>query len=113
MQSETRPWGAFFVLEEQPGFKVKRITVNPGGRLSLQSHTHRSEHWAVVNGVATVTVDDHVLTLKRGQAVDIPLGAKHRMENLGTVQMDIIEVQFGDYLGEDDIIRYDDIYNRV
>lgn len=112
MYSETRPWGAFHVLDEQPGFKVKRITVNPQGRLSLQSHKHRSEHWTVVNGTATVTVDATVLTLARGQSVDIPLGAKHRLENLHEGLVEIIEVQFGDYLGEDDIIRYDDIYNR-
>jgi mannose-6-phosphate isomerase len=113
MYHETRPWGAFYVLDEQPGFKVKRLTVNPAGRLSLQSHKHRYEHWTVVNGAATVTVDDAVLTLTRGQSIDIPFGSKHRLENLGTEQVDIIEVQFGDYLGEDDIIRYDDIYNRT
>jgi mannose-6-phosphate isomerase len=112
MYSETRPWGAFHVLDEQPGFKVKRITVTPGGRLSLQSHKHRSEHWTVVNGTATVTVDAKVVALTRGQSVDIALGAKHRLENLGTELVEIIEVQFGDYLGEDDIIRYDDIYDR-
>jgi mannose-6-phosphate isomerase-like protein (cupin superfamily) len=112
MYSETRPWGTFHVLEEGPGFKVKRITVNPGGRLSLQSHRHRAEHWTVVNGTATVTVDDSVRELTRGQAADIPLGAKHRLENLRNNVVDIIEVQFGDYLGEDDIIRYDDVYNR-
>ncbi len=110
--SETRPWGSFHVLDEHPGFKVKRIRVVPGGRLSLQSHKHRSEHWTVVNGVATVTVDIAVKDLTRGQSVDIFLGAKHRLENLGTDTVDIIEVQFGDYLGEDDIIRYDDAYNR-
>jgi mannose-6-phosphate isomerase len=112
MISETRPWGGFYVLEEQGGFKVKRLTVNPQGRLSLQSHKHRSEHWTVVNGEATVTIDDKVLTLTRGQSVDIPLGARHRLENFGKDQVDIIEVQFGDYLGEDDIIRYDDVYKR-
>jgi mannose-6-phosphate isomerase len=112
MYSETRPWGAFHVLDEQPGFKVKRITVTPGGRLSLQSHKHRSEHWTVVNGTATVTVDTSVVALTRGQSVDIPLGAKHRLENLGADLVEIIEVQFGGYLGEDDIVRYDDIYNR-
>jgi mannose-6-phosphate isomerase len=111
--SETRPWGAFYVLDEKPGFKVKRIVVTPGGRLSLQSHKHRSEHWTVVEGVATVTVDQSVQNLMRGQSVDIPLGAKHRLENLGTTEVAIIEVQFGDYLGEDDIIRYDDIYSRT
>ncbi len=113
MYSETRPWGAFHVLDEQPGFKVKRISVNPGGRLSLQSHKHRYEHWTVVNGTATVTVDDKVVAFTRGQSVDIPFGSKHRLENLGADLVEIIEVQFGDYLGEDDIIRYDDIYNRT
>ncbi len=113
MYSETRPWGTFHVLDEQPGFKVKRISVNPDGRLSLQSHKHRSEHWTVVNGEATVTVDAQVRKLTRGQFADIPLGAKHRLENLGTELVEIIEVQFGDYLGEDDIIRYDDIYSRT
>jgi mannose-6-phosphate isomerase-like protein (cupin superfamily) len=113
MYSETRPWGAFHVLEEGPGFKVKRITVNPGGRLSLQSHKHRAEHWTVVNGTATVTVDNSVRDLTRGEAADIPLGAKHRLENHKKEAVDIIEVQFGDYLGEDDIIRYDDVYNRA
>jgi mannose-6-phosphate isomerase len=113
MYSETRPWGAFHILDEHTGFKVKRICVNASGRLSLQSHKHRSEHWTVVNGTATVTVDEAVLTLVRGQSVDIPLGAKHRLENLGSDLVEIIEVQFGDYLGEDDIIRYDDIYNRT
>jgi mannose-6-phosphate isomerase len=113
MYSETRPWGAFHVLDEQPGFKVKRISVNPGGRLSLQSHKHRYEHWTVVNGTATVTVDDKVADFTRGQSVDIPFGSKHRLENLGADLVEIIEVQFGDYLGEDDIIRYDDIYNRT
>ncbi len=111
--SETRPWGAFFVLDEKPGSKVKRIEVNAGGRLSLQSHKHRSEHWTVVEGVATVTVDAKVLNLTRGQSLDIPLGSKHRLENLGSKVVAIIEVQFGEYLGEDDIIRYDDIYNRT
>ena len=112
MISETRPWGAFHVLEEKPGFKVKRLSVNPQGRLSLQSHKHRYEHWTVVEGTATVTVDDKILTLTRGQSVDIPFGSKHRLENYGTDQVEIIEVQFGDYLGEDDIIRYEDVYNR-
>jgi mannose-1-phosphate guanylyltransferase/mannose-6-phosphate isomerase len=113
MHSETRPWGAFHVLDEQPGFKVKRIVVVPGGRLSLQSHRHRAEHWTVVKGDATVTVDGKVDVLTRGAAIDIPLGAKHRLENLSQDSVEIIEVQFGDYLGEDDIIRYDDIYNRL
>jgi mannose-6-phosphate isomerase len=112
MYSETRPWGSFYVLDEQPGFKVKRIVVEAQGRLSLQSHVHRSEHWTVVNGTATVTVGDLVVQMTRGQSIDIPLGAKHRLENLHGGVVEIIEVQFGDYLGEDDIVRYDDIYAR-
>jgi mannose-6-phosphate isomerase-like protein (cupin superfamily) len=113
MYSETRPWGSFHVLDEQPGYKVKRIVVNPGGRLSLQSHKHRGEHWTVVKGLATVTVEDRVFELSRAQSADIPKGAKHRLENHGKDLVEIIEVQFGDYLGEDDIFRYDDVYNRT
>jgi len=112
-RSESRPWGSFHVLDEQTGFKVKRIVVNDGGRLSLQSHKHRSEHWTVVTGIATVTVGNNVVKLTRGQSIDIPLGAKHRLESLDGGIVEIIEVQFGDYLGEDDIIRYDDIYART
>ena len=113
MYSENRPWGSFHILDEKPGFKVKRLVVTPGGRLSLQSHKHRSEHWTVVNGTATVTIDASIRTMTRGQSIDIPLGAKHRLENHGQDLVEIIEVQFGDYLGEDDIIRYDDVYNRA
>jgi mannose-6-phosphate isomerase len=112
MYHEDRPWGTFYVLDEKPGFKVKRIAVKPGGRLSLQSHKHRGEHWTVVNGNATVTVGDDVKVYTRSQSIDIPQGAKHRLENFGDVMVEIIEVQFGDYLGEDDIIRYDDVYSR-
>jgi mannose-6-phosphate isomerase len=113
MYSETRPWGTFHVLDEQPGFKVKRIVVTAGGRLSLQSHKHRSEHWTIVTGLATVTVDKTVSKLSRGQSVDIPRGAIHRLESLDGGTVEIIEVQFGDYLGEDDIIRYEDVYART
>jgi mannose-6-phosphate isomerase-like protein (cupin superfamily) len=113
MYSENKPWGSYHVLEERVGYKVKRIAVLNQGRLSLQSHKHRSEHWTVVNGTATVTVDDSVFTLTRGQSIDIPLGAKHRLENFGEGVVEVIEVQFGGYLGEDDIVRYDDIYNRT
>jgi mannose-6-phosphate isomerase len=112
MYSENRPWGSFHVLDEKAGFKVKRIVVTKGGRLSLQSHKHRSEHWTVVNGHATITVGETVTVKTRGQSVDIPLGAKHRLENLHEGEVEIIEVQFGDYLGEDDIIRYEDAYAR-
>jgi mannose-6-phosphate isomerase-like protein (cupin superfamily) len=113
MYSETRPWGTFYILDEGTGFKVKRIAVNPGGRLSLQSHKHRAEHWTVVTGVATVTVGEKVQDLSRSQHIDIPKGDKHRLENNTDGMVEIIEVQFGDYLGEDDIIRYDDVYNRT
>ena len=111
--TETRPWGRFYVLDEGAGFKVKRIVVNPQGRLSLQSHKHRREHWTVVSGEATVTIGDRVRTLTRGQSVDIALGDRHRLENFGSADIELIEVQFGDYLGEDDIVRYDDVYSRV
>ena len=110
--TETRPWGAFYVLDEGAGFKVKRIVVKPQGRLSLQSHKHRSEHWAVVSGEATVTVGEAVQTLTRGKSVDIPQGFVHRLENFGTGDVELIEVQYGDYLGEDDIVRYEDVYAR-
>jgi len=109
---EHRPWGHFEVLHEGAGFKVKEIVVEPGGRLSLQSHEHRAEHWVVVAGTARVTVDEKILTLQPNQSVHIPLGARHRMENPGEVPMHLIEVQCGGYLGEDDIVRYEDVYGR-
>lgn len=111
--TERRPWGAFYVLDEGPGFKIKRIVVTPHGRLSLQSHKHRAEHWTVVDGVATVTVDETVRDLTRGEAVDIPLGARHRLENFGESDVVVIEVAFGDYIAEDDIIRHEDVYERA
>ncbi len=110
---EQRPWGSFEVLHEGPGFKVKEIIVSPGGRLSLQSHKRRAEHWVVVAGTAQVTVDERVLRLEPNQSVHIPLGARHRMENPGALPMHLIEVQCGDYLGEDDIVRYEDVYGRT
>lgn len=107
-----RPWGWFETLILSDRFQVKRIHVHPGAALSLQSHVHRSEHWIVVAGTAKVTVDDEVKLLSENQSVYIPLGAIHRMENPGKVPMVLIEVQTGSYLGEDDIIRYEDIYAR-
>jgi mannose-1-phosphate guanylyltransferase/mannose-1-phosphate guanylyltransferase/mannose-6-phosphate isomerase len=101
------------VLDEGADFKVKRIVVTPGGRLSLQSHKHRAEHWIVVAGEATVTVSETVRLLSRGQAVDIRQGDVHRLENFGEKDVELIEVQFGDYFGEDDIVRYDDAYSRA
>jgi len=107
-----RPWGWFESLAVGGRFQVKRIVVHPGAALSLQSHHHRSEHWIVVEGTAKVTVDDKVNLVSENQSVYIPLGAVHRMENPGKVPMVLIEVQTGSYLGEDDIIRYEDIYAR-
>jgi mannose-1-phosphate guanylyltransferase/mannose-1-phosphate guanylyltransferase/mannose-6-phosphate isomerase len=107
-----RPWGWFESLVIGNRFQVKRIVVQPGGALSLQSHHHRSEHWIVVEGTASVTVDDDVTLVTENQSVYIPLGAVHRMENPGKVAMVLIEVQTGSYLGEDDIIRYEDVYAR-
>ncbi len=107
-----RPWGWFESLVVGERFQVKRIMVHPGASLSLQSHHHRSEHWIVVEGTAKVTVDDEVRLISENQSVYIPLGAVHRMENPGKVPMVLIEVQTGVYLGEDDIIRYEDVYSR-
>lgn len=107
-----RPWGWFESLVVGGRFQVKRIHVHPGAALSLQSHHHRSEHWIVVEGTAKVTVDDDVKLVTENQSVYIPLGAVHRMENPGKVPMVLIEVQTGSYLGEDDIIRYEDVYAR-
>lgn len=107
-----RPWGWFESLVIGERFQVKRIVVHPGAALSLQSHHHRSEHWIVVEGTAKVTVDDDVKLVSENQSVYIPLGAVHRMENPGKVPMVLIEVQTGSYLGEDDIIRYEDVYAR-
>jgi len=108
-----RPWGWYETLSLGPRFQVKRIMVHPGGILSLQSHVHRAEHWVVVEGAARVTVGDEVRLLGENQSVYIPLGAIHRMENPGKVDLHLIEVQSGPYLGEDDITRYEDIYARV
>jgi mannose-6-phosphate isomerase-like protein (cupin superfamily) len=93
-------------------FQVKRICVKPGAALSLQSHKHRSEHWIVVEGTAKVTIEDEIKIVTEGQSVFVPLGAKHRMENPEDALMVLIEVQIGVYLGEDDIIRYVDVYKR-
>ena len=112
MEIGERPWGKYEVLAEKDGYKVKRITVLPAGRLSLQSHEHRAEHWVVVTGTAKVTVDEAVLIKQPGESVYIPLGAIHRLENETQTDMVLIEVQTGTYLGEDDIKRYDDIYGR-
>ena len=107
-----RPWGFFETLILAGRFQVKRIVVTPGAALSLQSHVHRSEHWIVVAGTAKVTIDDKVQLVCENESVYIPLGAVHRMENPGKLPMELIEVQTGSYLGEDDIVRYEDVYAR-
>lgn len=107
-----RPWGDFERLALGPRFQVKRISVHPGGALSLQSHHHRSEHWIVVEGTARVTIGEEVKLVTENQSVYIPLGSRHRLENPGKVPLTVIEVQTGSYLGEDDILRYEDVYAR-
>jgi mannose-1-phosphate guanylyltransferase/mannose-6-phosphate isomerase len=107
-----RPWGWFESLVVGDRFQVKRILVHPGASLSLQSHFHRSEHWIVVEGTAKVTIDDDVQLVTENQSVYLPLGCVHRMENPGKVPMVLIEVQTGAYVGEDDIVRYEDVYAR-
>ena len=110
---DRRPWGTFTVLDEGDGFKVKRIEVLPGKRLSYQKHAQRAEHWVVVQGTAKVTLDDEEINVPAGQAIDIAVGSAHRVENADTEQLIFIEVQRGDYLGEDDIVRLQDDFGRV
>ncbi len=107
-----RPWGDYTVLEEGDRYKIKRIVVNPGAKLSHQLHRHRSEHWVVVSGTAHVTNGDSAYDVHPNESTYIPMSTKHRLENLGKVPLQIIEVQNGEYLGEDDIVRFDDTYNR-
>ncbi|MBX3520968.1 MAG: mannose-1-phosphate guanylyltransferase/mannose-6-phosphate isomerase [Xanthobacteraceae bacterium] len=108
-----RPWGNYQSLDRGERYQVKRIVVNPGGRLSLQKHAHRAEHWVVVRGTALVTIGDEKKTLKENESVYVPLGAVHRLENPGTTPVELIEVQSGNYLGEDDIVRLEDVYRRT
>ena len=107
-----RPWGAYTVLQEGPRFKIKRIEVRPGESLSLQMHHHRSEHWIVVSGTARVTCDERSYLVSANESTYIPIGTKHRLENPGLLDLVMIEVQCGDYLGEDDIVRFSDVYGR-
>lgn len=108
-----RPWGSYTVLHTDTGYKIKIIEVNSGAKLSLQMHHHRSEHWVVLSGEAKITKEDEIIFLRPGESIDIPKEAKHRLENPGTVPLSIIEIQNGDYLEEDDIVRFDDIYGRT
>ena len=113
IESEERPWGRFFVLHDQPTYKLKRIEVDPGRRLSYQYHHKRSEAWTIVEGAGIITLDDKDSEYIKGQTVLIPQGVKHRIENKGKEKVVFIEVQTGTYFGEDDIVRIEDDYNRV
>lgn len=107
-----RPWGKYFVLEDEPNYKLKRIEVNPGHRLSYQYHHHRQEFWTIVEGEAVVVLDEVEYVLKYGESIFIPLGAKHRIENRGSELLVFVEVQTGTYFGEDDIVRIEDDFGR-
>ena len=107
-----RPWGCYREIDQSERYQVKRITVKPGASLSLQMHHHRAEHWIVVRGTARVTRGNDTFLLTENQSTYIPLGEKHRLENPGRIPLELIEVQSGSYLGEDDITRYDDVYGR-
>ena len=113
MDGEERPWGRWDTLIEEPGFKVKRILVKPGQRLSYQTHARRAERWTVARGTAQVTLDGKDVRLAEGGMIEIPLGAAHRLANPGVGELIVIEVQLGDYLGEDDIKRLSDDYGRT
>ena len=110
---DRRPWGTFTVLDEGEGFKVKRIEVLPGKRLSYQKHAQRAEHWVVLQGTAKVTLDDREINVAAGEAIDIGVGSAHRVKNAGTELLVFIEVQRGRYLGEDDIVRLQDDFGRA
>ncbi|TVZ28213.1 mannose-6-phosphate isomerase [Gillisia sp. Hel_I_86] len=112
MEHDIRPWGQYWVLEEADTHKVKRIEVNPGGRLSYQYHHKRAEVWTIVHGTGRITIDGEVRDYKAGEVVIIPLGAKHRIENPFKEPLVFVEVQHGTYFGEDDIVRIEDDYNR-
>ncbi|MEW5768335.1 MAG: phosphomannose isomerase type II C-terminal cupin domain [bacterium] len=110
---EERPWGSWRILDEGEGFKIKRLEVKPGKRLSLQLHHRRSEHWVVAAGTATVTVGDEIITAKQNEHIFIPVEAAHRLENKGEELVTVIEVQVGDYLEEDDLVRLEDDFGRA
>jgi len=107
-----RPWGHYDSIDMGERYQVKRIFVNPGAILSLQLHHHRAEHWIVVSGTAKVTRGDETFLVTENQSTYIPIGTKHRLENTGSIPLEMIEVQSGSYLGEDDIVRFEDIYGR-
>lgn len=112
MEHDERPWGKYFVLDDAPTHKVKRIEVKPGGRLSYQYHHKRSEVWTIVQGKARITLNDSDTDYTTGNVIEIPLKAKHRIMNIGEKTLIFVEVQLGTYFGEDDIVRIEDDYNR-
>jgi mannose-6-phosphate isomerase-like protein (cupin superfamily) len=113
MERGDRPWGYYIVLHEDTGYKVKQFVVRPGSRLSLQRHRRRTEHWHVVRGEAEVTCGKEIVRLLPGGSIDIPMGALHRVESVGRENLVVIEVQMGEYVGEDDIERFEDDYGRA
>ncbi len=113
MTPQTKPWGSYAVLLAGDGFQVKRIEVKPGLRLSLQTHAKRSEKWTVVEGAGEAVLGEKRLPVRGGSVVEVPVGVRHRMHNTGKIPLVFIEIQFGDYLGEDDIVRIEDDFNRV
>jgi len=112
-ESDERPWGRYEVLEEQPGFKVKVLEVKPGERLSLQRHSRRGEHWVVVEGIADVVCGENEMKLRKGEHLHIPPETNHRLGNSSQQPLKLVEVQLGEYLGEDDIVRISDDYDRA
>ena len=112
LDQEERPWGSWHVIDDGPGYKVKRIHVKPGERLSYQTHEHRSEHWVVIFGMATCTIEGKTVVAGPGESVDVPTGAAHRISNEHAEELVIIAVQHGPYTGEDDICRLEDDYGR-
>src|SRR5512134_2772209 len=113
MERGDRPWGYYLVLLEDAGYKVKQFVVKPGSRLSLQRHRHRAEHWQVVRGEGVVTLGKEIVRLAPGGSIDIPLGTLHRAESVGAENLVVIEAQMGEYVGEDDIERFEDDYGRA
>ena len=113
IEKVNRPWGCFFVLQDEPSYKLERIEVNCGERLSYQYHRKRSEAWTIVEGIGSITLDGLIKNYKKGETIKIAKGVKHRIENIGNEKLVFIEVQTGTYFGEDDIVRISDDYNRV
>lgn len=112
LQKVIKPWGTYETIKESDNYKVKHIVVHPDGKLSLQMHKFRSEHWVIVRGIATVTLGEEIITIKKDESVYIPVQTKHSLENLESEPLELIEVQNGSYLGEDDIFRFEDKYGR-